>query len=98
MLTKEMFKRYERSPASYTSKLNFELQSINLWTLDEIFKRLDDNPDKSKTEVIGDFVKLMDEYACMARTEKSKTMYSAAKSYAEFVLDCHLSEFVFKEV
>ena len=98
MLTKEFFKKYERDPSPLDRKINFELQSINLWVLDEIFRYLDENRKINELDALNNFVKLMDEYACMARTNKTKTMYSAAKAYAEYVLDCNLSEFAFKEV
>ena len=93
MLTKQSFLRSELKPSYMDSRKNFELQAINLWTLDELYSFIDRYPEEDKIESIERFVKLMDKYACMARSNMTKMMYSASKAYAEYILDCHISEF-----
>lgn len=93
MLTKQSFLEAENQPSFFDRRKNFELQCVNLWTLEEVYRYFDEHPDLDKIEALGKFIKMMDNYACMARTERTKTMYSISKSYAEYILDCHLSEF-----
>ena len=93
MLTKQSFLESEFKLPRNDRKKNIELQSVNLWTLDEVYRYLDEHPNLNKIDAIGEFVKLMDTYSCMARSNRTKTMYAASKAYAEYILDCHISEF-----
>ena len=93
MLTKQSFLESEFIPPGSNRQKNRDLQSINLWTLDEAFRFMDENQQMSEIDALGIFVKKMDNYACMARTERSKMMFSAAKAYAEYLLDCFIFEF-----
>lgn len=95
MLTKQSFLESEFKLPKKDFRKNVELQAINLWTLDEVYKYLDERPNLNKIDAIGEFVKLMDSYSCMAKSYKTKMMYSASKAYAEYILDCHISEFQF---
>ena len=93
MLTKQSFLESEFKLPRNDRKKNVELQAVNLWTLDEVYRYLDEHPNLNKIDAIGEFVKLMDTYSCMARSNRTKMMYSASKAYAEYILDCHISEF-----
>ena len=93
MLTKQSFLTVEEKPSYFRTAKNRELQTINLWTLDEAFDFIDANPQMSQVDALEIFVKKMDGYACMAKTERSKMMFSAAKAYAEYLLDCFIFEF-----
>ena len=74
MLTKQSFLEAENQPSFFDRRKNFELQCVNLWTLEEVYRYFDEHPDLDKIEALGKFIKMMDNYACMARTERTKTM------------------------
>ena len=58
------------------------------------FKYVDEHPEMSTLDALDAFIKKMDEYSCMARTDASSFMFSTIKAIAEYISDCYISEIV----
>lgn len=93
MFNKNNFKNIEPKPSYLDKKTIFEFKSYNLWALEEAFIFIDNHPELSTINALEAFIKKMDDYSCMAKTEKSSFMFSTAKAFGDYLLDNFLFEF-----
>ena len=94
LFAKNYILRYLTPINKNCSEVEFEFVSFNRWAVDAAFNFVDAHPDMSTRDALELFIKTMDNYSCMARSEKSSRMFAQAKNMGEDILDHYLiSEF-----
>ncbi len=90
---KEKAIEYRRVPRWGLPKELFEFRSYHNWAVDELLDEIASS-DKDPMEVTTDFVNRMVGFACDARTDSAKFMFSTALDAGEWILDilCELEE------
>ena len=74
------------SPKSHWDGELFEQQCYSIWAMKELYFELAKNEEKTALNVIEDFIKRMDNYAC--KNKETSFMFSVAK---DKVVNCYYS-------
>ena len=93
MFTKKSFERYLLRPSRMDTKAIFEFRCYELWALEEAFKYIDRHPELSTINALEGFIKQMDDFSCIAKSEKTSFMFATAKEFGEYLLDNFIFEF-----